>query len=148
MELNDNLLLVHDFSRKPSPEFAALFSSNRLKHFADITAFIPAPGTVTAMTLANGVLHLEAAMNDRQREISPLHKIVIKHARWPLQLEIPFAFHDGAMDWRMPAGVFMPGGKCSLAITFLNFPLLEQEMDIQLAPAAAPVAAEKSPLPA
>lgn len=142
-ELNDNLLLVHDFSKKLSLEIVAVLCSNKLKRLADIVAFIPAPGRIRSISLSSGILHLEADLTDGKREFSPFHKIILKQPRWPWQVEVPFEFHGGVMNWRLPANVLLPGGKCSLAITFLNFPLLEQEMDIKLALAAAPVATEK-----
>jgi|GEM_PF-2643157 len=142
-ELNDNLLLVYDFSKKLSLELVAVLTASKLKNYADIAAFIPAPGRIRSISLKGGILHLEADLTDGQREFSPFHKIVLKQPSWPLQVEIPFEFRGGVMDWRMPAGVLLPGGKCSVAITFLNFPLLEQEMEIRVAPGAEPVPAEK-----
>ena len=142
-ELNDNLLLVYDFNKRLSLELATILCANKLKSYADIAAFIPAPGRVRSLSLDRGILHLEAELTDMGRESSPFHKIVLKQARGPWRLEIPFAFHGGVMDWRLPAGVLPPGGTCSLAVTYLNFPLSEQEMEIKSVPATAPVAAAK-----
>jgi hypothetical protein len=142
-ELSDNLLLVYDFDKRLSLEIATILCANKLKNYAEIAAFIPAPGRVRSLSLNGGILHIEAELTDPGRESSPFHKIVLKQARWPWRLEIPFAFRGGAMDWRLPAGVLPPEGKCSLAVTYLNFPLSEQEMEIRTATAAGPVAAEK-----
>ncbi len=142
-ELNDNLLLVYDFDKRLSLELATILCANKLKSYADIAAFIPAPGRVHSLSLNGDILHLEAEFTGGGRQSSPFHKIVLKHANWPRRLELPFAFHGGIMDWRLPAGVLPPQGHCSLEVTYLNFKLSEQEMEIKTSPAAAPVAAIK-----
>ncbi len=137
-ELNDGLLLVHGFSRKPSLELAALLCTERLKKFAGLAEFIPVPGAVSSISLTGNTLHLETDMSDPQREASPYHKIILTHERLRQQVEIPFAFHGGAMDWRLPDDVFMPAGPYVLSIAFMDFPLLEQRMDIGTAAGTPP----------
>lgn len=141
-DLNDNLLLVYDFSKRLSPELATVLSATKLKSYADAAAFIPAPGRIRSVSLNGGILHIEADFADGSRQISPFHKIILKQTGRPWQVELPFAFHDNVMDWRLPAQVLSPGGKCSLEIAFLNVPLSERPMEIAApAPAASGAAA-------